>query len=110
MNKEDRARIEELKRLISINDPLPWERGEMMSTNRWDLTILAMNSLPELIEIIEKQTEDINWIKGVLQICQSNQIEILYSALESISKNGCCDGCQEAKLVAIAALKKVGIR
>lgn len=26
------------------------------------------------------------------------------SALESISKNGCCDNCQEAKTVAIAAL------
>lgn len=35
------------------------------------------------------------------------QNKIMRDALESISKNGCCKPCQEAKLVAKSALEKV---
>ncbi len=33
-----------------------------------------------------------------------NKLDRYREALESISKNGCCDKCQEAKLVALSAL------
>lgn len=37
---------------------------------------------------------------------QRKKIDVLFSALESISKNTCCDNCQEAKLVAKEALSQ----
>lgn len=46
----------------------------------------------------------------------SNRIEelekcfaVAVQALESISKNGCCGTCQEAKLVALSALRELGL-
>jgi hypothetical protein len=36
----------------------------------------------------------------------ANEIERLRAALESIAKNTCCDRCQEAALVAKAALRE----
>jgi len=44
---------------------------------------------------------------AVLENKSSNlevEVEQLHDALKSISKNGCCDTCQEAKLVALEAL------
>ena len=38
---------------------------------------------------------------------QEKQISILKDALTSISKNTCCDSCQEASLVAKAALSQL---
>jgi hypothetical protein len=34
-------------------------------------------------------------------------LEIATEALGSISRNSCCRGCQEAKLVALAALSRI---
>lgn len=33
---------------------------------------------------------------------------VCLETLESISKNSCCDRCQEAKLIAVSALNKIG--
>lgn len=33
--------------------------------------------------------------------------EILMEAINSISKNSCCDKCQEVRLVALSALEKI---
>jgi hypothetical protein len=41
---------------------------------------------------------------GYLLIREENETSRLRKALESIAKNTCCDRCQEAALVAIAAL------
>jgi hypothetical protein len=37
----------------------------------------------------------------------ADEIERLRSALQSIANNACCDGCQEAALVAKSALRPV---
>ena len=43
-----------------------------------------------------------------LTVCgeAANEIERLREALQSIASNTCCEGCQEAALVARAALKE----
>lgn len=38
----------------------------------------------------------------------NEQLRIAREGLESISKNTCCDKCQEAKLVALTTLSKMG--
>lgn len=39
----------------------------------------------------------------------SRDVKIAVKTLESISRNSCCETCQEAKLVAREALKKLGV-
>jgi hypothetical protein len=50
-------------------------------------------------EINRKLTVDINKVKSDLSIA--------IETLTSISKNSCCDTCQEAKRVALSALKRL---
>ncbi len=51
------------------------------------------------------------WIEEeptVLQAMKLKQaLEIAWEAHESISKNGCCDKCQEAKLVSLSAMRRI---
>ena len=68
----------------------------------------ALLDAPEYASSYVRYTYDIFCkIKEQLEKLQESN-RIMKDALESISKNGCCEPCQEAKLVAISALKKVG--
>lgn len=61
-------------------------------------------------EIMEESADEIEFLRGQLNLhhdlARANEkIERLREALRSIASNTCCDGCQEAALVARAALK-----
>lgn len=51
----------------------------------------------------ERDDAILHWTKKYIE-CDDERIKFR-RALESIAKNGCCDKCQEAKLVAEAALR-----
>ena len=71
----------------------------------------------ELKETQEKLKYYENGFKGACTTCEnvgeinlkiSEKLKIAVDALECISKNTCCDKCQEAKLVSLQALEKIG--
>jgi len=87
------------------HSPLPWSLG-------CDETIKIRHGFDNSIAGImftnterEKLPAEAN-AAFIVKACNSHYE--LVEALKSISKNTCCDTCQEAKLVAKAALKKAG--
>jgi hypothetical protein len=53
---------------------------------------------------IERLTEEVNALR-LVATAHDAEVERLRAALESIARNTCCDRCQEAALVARAALE-----
>ncbi len=52
---------------------------------------------------IDKYSESMRFYMSELQSANA-KLAVAIEKLTSISKNGCCDNCQEAKLVALSAL------
>ncbi len=65
-----------------------------------------MTFLTDLTAVLQNSN---NALAGVFLHTNAKEIVALVEAAESIAKNTCCEGCQEAKLVAqkaLAALNK----
>ena len=80
------------------------ERLRTEPFNHWELRHEAADEIERLTALRKEDREDMQRLSDQVDYLSDENAK-LQAALESIANNTCCEGCQEAKRVALAALE-----